>query len=154
MVKGYPIAAKRERSLGLEIPLNMMAGLIGTNQIMIFDQKSFVKGFSAMVVAVRLTKDLLVWHYNYNENGERISYNDLGMHAQKADNISPSEVPTLRHIVGWCTNCVFNAGTSRLVKGFKTECINDNTETYLQERQMPPTTSEAQACPVLILAVY
>lgn len=115
MVRGYPILAKHERSLGLEIPLNIMAGLVGSSQVMNFDQKAFVKGFSAMLVAVRSFRDLLVWHYNYDEKGERISYNDNGAQIHDTDGINMLDVSTMRQVVGWCADCTFHAGTLRLI---------------------------------------
>lgn len=110
IVQGYPILAKHERSLGLEMPLNMMAGLIGSSQVTTFDEKTFVKGFSAMLVAVRSTRDLLVWHHNYDEQGERISYNDHGLRIKDTYNINLSDVSTMRQVVGWCADCTFHAG--------------------------------------------
>jgi hypothetical protein len=76
MVSGYPILTKHEYGLGLEMPLNMVAGLAGSERANQFDGKVFIKGFSTMLTAVKITTDLLIWHYFYNSEGERISYLD------------------------------------------------------------------------------
>jgi hypothetical protein len=62
VVQGYPIQLKRQRNLGLEMPLNMMAGLLYTDRAIEFDSKVFIKGFSDMLVATRVVDDILVWH--------------------------------------------------------------------------------------------
>jgi hypothetical protein len=45
MVSGYPILTKHERRLGLEMPLNMIAELGGSERANEFDRKVFIKGF-------------------------------------------------------------------------------------------------------------
>ncbi len=111
MVSGYPVLIKHERGLGLEIPLNIIAGLAGSERANEFDGKVFIKGFSTMLVGTKVARDLLVWHYFYNREGERISYLDHTL--QTVDNISLVQLDTTRHIVGWCSDCKFYAGKYR-----------------------------------------
>lgn len=108
MVSGYPILAKHERGLGLEMPLNMIAKLGGSERANEFDGKVFIKGFSSMLIATKLAKDLLTWHYFYDHDGERISYLDHAL--QSVDNISMSQLHKYRHIVGWSSECMYYAG--------------------------------------------
>jgi len=108
MVSGYPILTKHEQGLGLEMPLNIIAGLAGSDRATIFDGKVFIKGFSTMLIAIRKTRDLLLWHYFYNVDGERLAYLDHSV--QAADDISLLQLDTARHIVGWCIDCIYYAG--------------------------------------------
>jgi hypothetical protein len=108
MVSGYPILAKHERGIGLEMPLNMIARLGGSERANEFDGKIFLKGFSTMLIATKIAGDLLIWHYFYNRDGERISYLDHTL--QSIDNISMLELHKSRHIVGWSSECMYYAG--------------------------------------------
>jgi hypothetical protein len=108
MVEGYPILAKHVEGLGVEMPLNMIARLADTERANEFDSKIFIKGFSAMLIATRITRDLMVWHYLYNRTGEKISYLDHSF--QISDDISLLELDTSRHIVGWCWDSIYYAG--------------------------------------------
>ena len=108
IVKGYPIPPKPEPYLGLEIPLNIMAGLIHTRRVNTFDGKLFLKGFSSMLIPTQYTKDLFMWHFIYHSDGTRISY--LESSASHAEGIAISDLTEARHFVGWCTNVKMNAG--------------------------------------------
>ncbi|KAH8746433.1 hypothetical protein BGZ57DRAFT_935950 [Hyaloscypha finlandica] len=68
--------AKHKSGLGLEMPLNIISGLAGSKYTNEFNGKTFIKGFSAMLIATEVSKDLLLWHYYFNVTGERISYLD------------------------------------------------------------------------------
>ncbi|KAI0400201.1 hypothetical protein F4802DRAFT_507666 [Xylaria palmicola] len=113
IVQGYPILLKREAGLGLEMPLDMMATLIGSNQLTDFDGRVFIKGFSTMLVAMKVVGDLLVWHYFYNSRQGYQSYLfdrgdatvDIG-----AREIGLVQLDTTRHVVGWCLDSKWNAG--------------------------------------------
>ncbi|CAG8962109.1 hypothetical protein HYFRA_00005152 [Hymenoscyphus fraxineus] len=107
-VCGYPTLVKHERGLGLEMPLNMIAELAGSERVNEFDGKIFMKGFSTMLVAAKIAKDLLVWHYLYNPDGERISYLDHAVDTHP--DISLVNVSNYRHVVGWSEKCEYMAG--------------------------------------------
>ncbi|KAI9662604.1 MAG: hypothetical protein M1821_008771 [Bathelium mastoideum] len=110
MVSGYPTLRKHEDGLGIEMPLNMIGALAGSEQVNTFDGKVFVKGFSAMLIATKITRDLLIWHYSYNNEGGRISY--LDHQVQSVDNISLLQLDGARHVVGWCSDCKYYAGAA------------------------------------------
>jgi hypothetical protein len=76
VVKGYPIPRISESNTGLEIPLNMMAGLTRTQHANTFNRKLFIKGFSTMLLPTKHSGNLLIWHLLYNKDGSRISYLD------------------------------------------------------------------------------
>jgi hypothetical protein len=108
VVKGFPIPRKSEPDTGLEIPLNMMAGLARTQRANIFDGKVFIKGFSTLLVPTKHSEDLLIWHVLYNKDGNRISYRDNTM--PHAKNVNISHLETVRHVVGWCSEIKNYAG--------------------------------------------
>jgi hypothetical protein len=108
MVSGYPILTKHERGLGLEMPLNMIAELGGSKRANEFDGKVFIKGFSTLLIATKITRGLLIWHYFYNSDGERIPYLDYKLHG--VDDISLLQLDSFRHVVGWCSDCMYYAG--------------------------------------------
>lgn len=110
MVSGYPILSRHERGLGLEMPLDIIAGLAGLERANEFDGKVFIKGFSTMLIAARITRDLVVWHYFYNSEGERISCLDHTL--QGVDEISLLQLGTARHVVGWCEEIKYFAGAA------------------------------------------
>jgi len=113
LVTGYPIVSKHEHGLGLEIPLNMIARLGGSQRADEFDAKVYIKGFSTMLIATKIAGDLLIWHYFHNSKGERISYLDHTL--QTVENISLLQLDKYRHVVGWSAKCVYYAGKCDLL---------------------------------------
>ncbi|KAK4216771.1 hypothetical protein QBC37DRAFT_480297 [Rhypophila decipiens] len=109
-VIGYPILAKHNSGLGLEMPLDIMATLAGSDRVGRFDGKLYIKGFSTMFIAVKLTRDLLIWHYCYNRNGGRISHFDHELHG--VDDIDLTHLSTARHVVGWSDKSRYYAGAA------------------------------------------
>ncbi|KAK6335930.1 hypothetical protein TWF730_003305 [Orbilia blumenaviensis] len=110
IVKGYPILRRPAFNTGLEIPLNMMAGLAGTKYVQTFNDKLFIKGFSTLLIPTKREGDTLIWHLVCNEDGNRISYfEDTVSHAEK---LSFSELETTRHVVGWCPKAGYYAGAA------------------------------------------
>jgi hypothetical protein len=114
LVSGYPILSRHEPGLGLEMPLNMIAELAGSKRVNDFDGNVFIKGFSTMLIAARMTRDLVTWHYFYNSEGKRISYLDHALRG--VDKISLLQLGTARHVVGWCEECKYYAGMCRSPK--------------------------------------
>ncbi|KAM7213263.1 hypothetical protein V8F06_011376, partial [Rhypophila decipiens] len=109
-VIGYPILAKHNSGLGLEMPLDMMATLAGSDRVGRFDGKLYIKEFSTMLIAVKLTRDLLIWRYCYNRDAERISYFDHELHG--VDDIDLTHLSTARHVVGWSDKSRYYAGSA------------------------------------------
>lgn len=108
MVIGFPIFAKHKGGLGLELPLNVLSFMAGSKYASEFDSKVFIKGFSVMLIATDISKDLLIWHYYFNPTGKRISYFDHSLNDVEAIGLQPLGVS--RHIVGWCRQCNSYAG--------------------------------------------
>ena len=112
VVRGYPIRRRFELETGLEIPLNMMAGLARTQRINLFNGKLFIKGFSTMLIPTKYKKDLLIWHLLYNKDGNHISY--LENTVPHLENISIPDVETARHVLGWCSEGKYYAGRNNI----------------------------------------
>ncbi|KAI0193485.1 hypothetical protein F4808DRAFT_453229 [Astrocystis sublimbata] len=111
VVTGYPIPSRKEPGTGLEIPLHMMAGLARTGQVNIFNGKTFIKGYSTLLIPTKRNGNTLIWHLVYKRNGSRISY--LAGAAIPAQDIGNLDLATLRHVLGWCSEAAVYAGSAR-----------------------------------------
>lgn len=116
----YPIPRREFGASGLELPLGMMAALIQTNEVQIFKDTLFLKGFSAMLAPTRIMGSELLWHLNFNGQGERISYLDVAH--QCLSKISIRSVEILRHFVGWCSRVKYLAGKLPLMSPLLATC--------------------------------
>ncbi|RBR21139.1 hypothetical protein FVER53590_10655 [Fusarium verticillioides] len=96
VVAGFPILPKLEGNTGLEIPLNIMAGLGRADSVDQFNDKF---------------REVIYWHLIYKEDGSRISYLDDDL-----DRDALAGFPDLtahRHVLGWCCEARFYAGSSQ-----------------------------------------
>jgi hypothetical protein len=132
VVEGYPIPRRSEPDTGLEIPLNIMAGLARTRRVSTFNGQLFIKGFSTMLVPTKYTGDLLIWHLLYNKDGHRISY--LENTVPHAGNISVVDLEKTRQVVGWCSEIKYYAGRNNVEISKEPLLL---TCFALQELQMP-----------------
>ncbi|KAM5519714.1 PFS domain-containing protein [Fusarium oxysporum f. sp. phaseoli] len=111
IVKGFPILPKLQKNTGLEIPINLMAGLARAKHVDRFNDKVYVKGFSTMLVPTKQFKDVVYWHLIYQEDGCRISY--LADNLQRDDDVGSLNLASCRHILGWCSEANFYAGSAQ-----------------------------------------
>ena len=100
VVQGFPILERYSLSNGLEIPLNIMAALVGTTRAHIFDDTTILKGFSSMLVPIKRSENLTTWHVVFHADGTHVSYTERGLSSLRSTNFA--ELQTSRHIVGWC----------------------------------------------------
>lgn len=111
VVEGFPIPRRlEEETLGLEIPLNIMASLAQAHRVGSFGGKTVLKGFTTMLLPMKRTKDIVTWHLVQSRNGERISYLEAD-NFQTAD-IQMPELEKSRHVLGWCPEMRLYAGGS------------------------------------------
>lgn len=117
IVKGFPILSRgrqhQNHQPGLEIPLNIMAGLAEASRITIIDDQLLIKGFSTLFIPTRREADIVVWHMIYNEDDSHISYFDIrasGIAEQSAKQVNFSCLGHTRHILGWCSVAKHLAG--------------------------------------------
>jgi len=108
VVTGYPIPRRAREGTGLELPLNIMAGLVQSTRINDFMGKSYVKGFSSMLVAVNHVDGVFVWHHHYKPDGSRISY--LEADGTTLRSVPFQDLASARHVVGWCNKASYQAG--------------------------------------------
>lgn len=108
VVRGYPIPQRLERNTGLEISLNIMAGLARTRRVNRFKEKVYIKGFSTMLVPTKKNTDIICWHLIYNRNGEHISYLDDDQDQEQY--IGQLDLENYRHVLGWCSEAKLYAG--------------------------------------------
>ena len=102
IVKGFPIRQRPWPGIGLEIPLNMVACLVNTAFTSAFYDNIYLKGFSAMLVAMRQVEDIVIWHLHHDETGARVAY--LEGDDALLSTTTIGDLGCLRHIVGWCTH--------------------------------------------------
>jgi hypothetical protein len=76
LVRSFPIMRRTLQESGLELPLNMIAQLLGVSRAHVFNDVVFIKGYSMMLVPSSRQNDLIVWHVFSNADGSRISYLD------------------------------------------------------------------------------
>jgi len=110
VVRGYPIRRRSGDQMGLEIPLNIAARLMQSAHVTEFLGKSYIKGFSSMLVAVGQADndEVCLWHHFYNPAGGRISYLDSSK--TSTGSITADKLAKGRHIVGWCNQVSIQAG--------------------------------------------
>lgn len=108
VVKGYPIPRRTEWNTGLEISLNIMAGLARTRRLDQFKTKLYIKSFSTMLVPTKKIEDMLIWHLLYKKDGGRISYLDDSVNQEQ--HIGRLDLESFRHILGWCSEARLYAG--------------------------------------------
>ncbi|GLA68590.1 hypothetical protein AtubIFM55763_005331 [Aspergillus tubingensis] len=109
VVMGFPIPYRSRQNTGLEIPLNILAGLAQATQVDVFSDKLFIKGFSSLLIPTEYIRDQdqMMWHLRYNVHRDRISYLDgIGAHV---GHITLADLESSRHILGWCSDAKFYA---------------------------------------------
>lgn len=111
VVWGYPIPRRHdlETGTGLEIPLDMLVALTDASGVSEFDDKTFIKGYSAMLIPTKQADDLILWHLLFNEDGSRISYTDCRIEA--LEHVRPTGLKQARHILGWVSHARNNTGS-------------------------------------------
>jgi hypothetical protein len=113
IVNGFPIQARLEMGTGIEIPLNIMAGLVGARRIQNFGGNVLMKSFSIILLLTKREVDFAVWHLLYNDTGEHISYTDPRVWATAtpwSQNLEVHSLQSVRHVVGWCSKVSSHAG--------------------------------------------
>tara|TARA_R110002003_G_scaffold206_3_gene15773 strand:- start:15592 stop:15975 length:384 start_codon:yes stop_codon:yes gene_type:complete len=108
LVGGFPISSKPEPQLGLEMSLELLAGMVGASQVLGIQGKVFLKGFATMLVGVKRLDDLLIWHFSFDKGGKRISYLDVAL--DKACDMDVDQLDDVRHVVGWLSDSSYYAG--------------------------------------------
>ncbi|KUJ14213.1 uncharacterized protein LY89DRAFT_720573 [Mollisia scopiformis] len=114
VARGFPILARINDEKGLEIPLNMMAGLGGAERATVFNGQLVVKGFSTMFVPTRRISSSILWHFLFNRDNSRISYSAAKQLVAGQDPVTVDYqcLPTARMFLGWASSVQLHTGTS------------------------------------------
>lgn len=120
VVMGYPIPSRNPQRPGLEIPLDIMAALIGADRITPFGNDLIIKGYSDLFYATEHHEDCVMWHLICNKSNSqggssRISFADKRISqptGQRLSLLRPVDALDKRHIVGWTSTVRSNAGQS------------------------------------------
>ena len=142
VVRGFPVLRRPLTNTGLEMPLHMAAALIGAKRLHSFSSQLCLKGFSAMLTAIRAVEGMVLWHLVYNPTGERVSYLDLSEFAPEP--LSINSLRSSRHVIGWCSEALYLAGMC-----YQTDFLDriafsmSDTNPELQVTVLRVTTSEA-----------
>jgi hypothetical protein len=108
LVRGFPILRRSSHQNGLELPLNMMAGLVGAIRAHVFQNDVFIKGFSTMLVPSKQAENLVVWHVFFKADGSHLSYLDANL--PELHGLDLQVLQSSRHVVGWCSRAKSHAG--------------------------------------------
>ena len=112
VVEGYPIT-RRQFGEGLEIPLNMMAGLGEATRTTKWDDGLLIKGFSTMFCPMAMYNGSIQWHYIFDATGDRLSYLAADLRCRGrllSPSLDTSCLPRLRHFLGWASSVETFAG--------------------------------------------
>ncbi|KAM0287156.1 hypothetical protein ACHAO9_007916 [Fusarium lateritium] len=105
---GFPIPKRKRYGSGLEVPLNVMAGLTMSPRIHNYKGRSFFKGYSTALVATDTIGDMVLWHFYYSPKGDHLPYPDLD--DTDYPDLNRQDLIRARHVVGWCSQAKFHAG--------------------------------------------
>ncbi|KAH7268553.1 hypothetical protein B0J15DRAFT_523130 [Fusarium solani] len=106
LVKGFPILKRSIPKTGLEMSLAEISTIIGSTQVVRWDQRIIMKGFNMLAVATLAAADIIVWHLLVSDEAdERISYVDPrldDLNNRNLESVSLRMLEEKRHVVGWC----------------------------------------------------
>jgi hypothetical protein len=134
VVWGYPIPRRQEleTGTGLEIPLDMLVALTDASGVSEFDNKTFIKGYSALLVPTKQVDGVILWHLPFNEDGSRISYTDCRLEA--LEHIRPTGLGHARHILGWMSHARNNTGSPAATYDIKWSGLGNPRERHAWEK--------------------
>ncbi|KIW33448.1 uncharacterized protein PV07_00300 [Cladophialophora immunda] len=110
----FPIP-RRQDEVGLEIPLQILAALLGAVRAVEYDGGVVIKGFSSMIIPTERTGEIVQWHLVANANfAQRLSYRDgLERCPRRAlmDQVDFECLQKTRAVLGWCsaTRCLLGS---------------------------------------------
>jgi hypothetical protein len=108
LVGGYPILRRPQPKTGLELSLGTMAYLVRSFQVVQYEERIVMKGFSSLLVATLMTAGVVLWHlYGSRNPSERVSYYDDRINTLDLTRIKKNSLRDLekgRHYIGWCAD--------------------------------------------------
>ncbi|KAF2967446.1 hypothetical protein GQX73_g6089 [Xylaria multiplex] len=99
---GFPIP-ERADGMGLEMSVELMAGIIGARHAATFDGGVVIKGFSSMFVPVMRTRDGIQWHYVANNDPDmQLSYEEgVNKCPNRLLDLDFASLTAARCFIGW-----------------------------------------------------
>jgi hypothetical protein len=114
VAKGWPIPWRENHELGLEMPLEMMAMLIGAENAVEYGSGLILKGFSSMLVPVALQNKSVQWHLVSNMDGRRMRYSEVRARCPKRlsmDEFNKDSLLSTRAFLAWSPSSESYLGT-------------------------------------------
>jgi hypothetical protein len=112
IVAGFPIPERRNNEKGLELPLEVMAGLGGVPLATQFDGGYILKARSIAFVPVERNVDSVQWHLVKKE-GARMRYKDIADVCPirlPVEVLDQEDLVSTRAFLGWCSDSTNNLG--------------------------------------------
>lgn len=114
IANGFPIP-DRPDEVGLEVPLELLAGIAGIRHAMEYEGGVVLKGFFHMFVPIQKSDDRVQWYAITSEDSEtRLTYNE-GLSRCKSralsDEVGLDDLQSTRAIVGWCSIAISRLGS-------------------------------------------
>ncbi|KAK5659549.1 hypothetical protein OQA88_751 [Cercophora sp. LCS_1] len=113
IAKGFPTRLRPKEVVGLEMPLGIMALLMDTTRLTLFNNRAFLKGFNAAIIPAVYEDSIMQWHFILNGDGERLRYEDerIGQSPKMAATEASARIQGARHFVGWISAAAYNIGS-------------------------------------------
>lgn len=121
VVRGFaiPILNYPGSTLGLQLSLGNLLGVVSDSRLVPYMGKLFIKRFSTLLVAVKRVGDIIIWHVISNKDGSYIYYHDKRIKSHKIEVASSilyeEKLEELRHVVGWTSEADNFAGPQPLI---------------------------------------
>lgn len=123
IVQGFPIRARRYGEMGLEISVDIMAGLGNADYYAFFKEIPVLKGFSSMFIATQQLDCSMLWHFVVDLSGERLPYSTAqNYHPGNSAIKKFSTVDVTRNFVRWTSSIgppKFSAAEDESEKGLR-----------------------------------
>ncbi|KAF2490780.1 hypothetical protein BU16DRAFT_134693 [Lophium mytilinum] len=115
IARNFPIPERQDQT-GLEIPIDIMAGIAGVRHAVEYAGGVVMKGFSSMFVPIERLGNLVQWHLiSSSDCDTRLSYKDVLERCKNRatlKDVSLDSLRTTRAIVGWCNTASTTLGSA------------------------------------------
>jgi hypothetical protein len=111
IARGFPISARRQGEDGLELGLESMTTLAGTDYATSFRGKFVLKGFASMLIPTARYGKSIVWHFVHDRDGKYLPYTALNTF-RCAAGLNLGALGGDRHFVGWVPAAELRFGES------------------------------------------
>ena len=113
IVAGFPVPDRYQGEIGLELSLEIMAGLGAVALATEYGGGYVLKGRSVAFIPVERRGNSVQWHL-IHQSGGRIRYQDIGNlcpHRLLTGKLDEKGLSSTRAFLGWCPNSINTIGT-------------------------------------------